>query len=130
MRDILFRAKRVDNGEWEYGGFAEYGWANESTKPHIVPYYASALYGMSVDPNTVGQYTGLDDRDGNKIFEGDIVSGGVLSCGGGYSISNNTSEVSFGKGMFIAGGISLNSISDQCSVIGNIYDNKENSEVK
>ena len=67
MRDILFRGKRKDNGEWVYGdllsplkgepaGIVDGGW--------VVP----------VVPDTVGEYIGLEDRNGKKIFEGDIVA--------------------------------------------------------
>ena len=68
----LFKAKRVDDGEWIVGYIARYGHTGEE-KYYIVPTYASVLYSFLIDKNTICRCTGLRDKNGKLIWENDIV---------------------------------------------------------
>lgn len=136
MREILFRSKRLDNREWIIGHLLKY----EDGAARIVPNNTDIFcfekdesiiqtIAHRVDPKTVGQYTGFVDKNGKKIFEGDVLK------------MNNT-DLKCGAISFMRGSFCLTSIEErviyradigyieQCGVncaevIGNIYDNPE-----
>ena len=121
MRKILFRGKSEDNGEWVYGYYACIG------KHHYILTGKLNLIGAVnfehylVIPETVGQYTGLKDKNGKKIFEGDILRDDDNE-------ENGVVEFIDGEFYVVFGNVETHGIYDIaccCYVIGNIHDNPE-----
>ena len=134
MREILFRGKQP-NGKWEQGNLTQF-WIDEelTTKisSHEVKVTLNGLrvvtYTNEVIPETVGQYTGLTDKNGTKIFEGDIVKfcdiKGVINFGMGcYCVKTNKPDWKSRNNPAID--IVLNEYENELEVIGNIHDNPE-----
>lgn len=124
MREILFRGKRIDNGEWVYGTYLHqtlfYGdpvddhWIIEHGEFDIDFYDA-----YRVISETVGQYTNLTDKNGKKIFEWDIVKGTFL----GFPSPLQDYVLTIGWQEDVAG-YGANYF-ENIEVIGNIHDNPE-----
>ena len=135
-REILFRGKRKDNGNWIEGYFVLLA-INEGLKHAI---YTGTDEGrfilFEVIPDTVGQFTGLCDKNGNKIFEGDIVRFYDKDF-----TSSGIATVDFESGKWKINGHYTTKLSSivwldlyrtgfEYEVIGNIYDNPELLEEK
>lgn len=122
MREILFRGKRDYDCKWIHGAYISYSSTKEAQSHSIIPTGNRTLF-YRVTPETVGQYTGIDDKKGNKLFEGDIVD--ILTEG------NEIGVVEWLDGAFIvkADGFCvdfLNNINGtDIIIVGNIYDNPE-----
>ena len=124
-REILFRGKRADNGEWIYG----YLIGNNVIVGEVVDFdddYFNTQFWYKVAPETVCQFTGLTDKNGTKIFDGDIVRF--------YDDSEDelTNGVVVFNADFCSFCVSMKGHEDvmlmahwQYEVIGNVHDNKE-----
>lgn len=133
MREIKFRAKIKPTGKWIYGDIAHV--QGEPCIQTDVSEENKHTIGWNVVPESICQFTGLQDKNGKKIYEGDIVNW-----------HNKNYVIVFKDGMFYAsieecnrrvyvyGGFPLYSISNTlttldedaiCEIIGNIYDNPE-----
>lgn len=127
-REILFRGKRIDNGEW-VKGFPYITHGGE----HQIRYYDSESNiencSHTVIPDTLGRFTGLTDRNGVKIFEGDIVRYGDTIHRVVFEQRNGTAY--FGLVYAACETLPFGHYQDlkQIEVIGNIYDNPELLEV-
>ena len=140
MQEYLFRGKRKDNGEWVEGDFYKV-----DILCFIIPRSSSGTYSRGkhtikdvypcyeVIPETVGQYTGLTDKKGTKIFKGDI----IRTITFGFDKEKSVTEIKFGarygvQGFYLANGRNMFyfgqtnlSVMDDTEVIGNIHDNPE-----
>ena len=124
----LFKAKRVDNGEWVVGNIVRYGYTGKE-KYYIVPSYASDLYAFEVDPSTICQCTGLKDKNGKLIWENDIASYSDLITRDKkiICIEWNKMKASFARKYRSPMGLQYlyldEYIASRMEVIGNIFDN-------
>ena len=125
MREILFRARRIDNGEWVEGYPVKYPSGKvvifkECGEPPDI------LLRCEIDPETLCQYTGLNDKNGNRIWENDIVR--IEN-----SMDEGVGNIEFYGGMWYVDGEPSNSLHDiveyddiaEIEVIGNIFDDPE-----
>ena len=132
MRKIIFRGKRLDNGEWAEGYLYEHEPAlvvivSENDVPEPSKWFIArtgfADWNMprpvefvEVDPSTIGQYTGLEDKNGKRIFEGDILS----------FRAGMTHVVRFEDGAFILEDSAIPiPFAIKSEIIGNVHDNPE-----
>lgn len=116
-REIKFRGKRIDNKKWVYGFLADEDYINDID--------SIDLSSIEVDIDTVGQFTGLFDKNGKEIYEGDIIKGFDITIEVWYSedracfiaeMKEPQNDV-----VDILGGYDT----QRMEIIGNIYDNPD-----
>lgn len=135
MREYIFRGKRVDNSEWVEGYYIYDESGQTTEEPAAYIYHLNThpcgwdLIPYEVFPESVGQYTGLTDKKGKKIFEGDIV---LFSWGDDEN--RQPFYIEYSDGGFLATpkeitqdiwSIRIGNYTSEFEVIGNIHDNPE-----
>lgn len=131
-REILFRGKRKDNGEWMYGDLLREKDVFDVIRTKIFEIRGSGYFAKEeIIPETRGQYTGFVDFNGTKIFEGDIVAfDDCTNTESGYCEQNCRGEVIWDAetGNFqVTGRLLAESyeVFVNCIIIGNIHDNPD-----
>lgn len=134
MKEILFRGKEIIGGKWREGDLVACKNNERTFITELIEVDEDSWLYWEVDPNTVGQYTGLTDKNDKKIFEGDIIRGyGSLGDAIIHTVNWNEKEAYFeiyNEYGSPCGRINQQWIEDfDKEIIGNIHDNPELSKI-